>query len=175
MTRNTIKAPAVIGALIAALWLAPVTGSAAGPAAAGLPAPSFSLATLTGERLSTADLPGRVTLINFWATWCAPCAEEVPDLVGLQATYGDRVRIVGVSVDEASRRPLVDEFLARHQVNYPVAMADDAVIAAFGVIGLPTSIVIDGAGNVVKTHRGRVSRDMLDADLQTLALLLPLP
>ena len=167
----------LLGILIAAIsWLGPVTGNAAGAAPSSVvPAPAFSLVTLTGERLSTADLPGRVTLINFWATWCAPCAVEVPDLVGLQAAHRDRVRVIGVSVDEVDRRSLVEEFVVRQQVNYPVALADDAVIAAFRVVGVPMSVVIDGAGNVVKIHRGRVSRSVLEADVRTLVGLLTRP
>jgi thiol-disulfide isomerase/thioredoxin len=124
--------------------------------------------TIRGERLSLASLKGKVTLINFWATWCGPCKAEIPDLVALQERYRDQLQIIGVSEDEAPAEA-VQRFADEHRVNYPIVMATDAIRTAFpGVSALPTSFVIDPEGRVVQRHIGLL--DPVTTEHETRAL-----
>src|SRR5262249_7660801 len=109
------------------------------PAAVG----SFTLRTLDGQTVSSASLKGKVTVINFWATWCGPCRAEIPDLVALQEKYRDRLQIIGISQDEAAP-DVVKRFAAEHRVNYPIAMMTAELEKLFpGIVALPTSYILD--------------------------------
>ena len=119
------------------------------------PAPSFQKVTLTGETMTEADLKGKVTLINFWATWCGPCIIETPELVGLQEEWKDRpFQIIGVSMDETGFdvvQPFVDDFL----VNYPQILDEGPLADAFGgVWALPTTFIVDADGQVQSSYLG---------------------
>src|SRR4029078_11229354 len=87
-------------------------------------APStFSVQTIKGQRLSTGDFKGKVTSVNFWATWCGPCKAEIPDLVALQDRYRDYVQVIGISEDEDAP-DAVQRFADERKVNYPIAMSN---------------------------------------------------
>ena len=108
-----------------------------------------------GEVLKLSDLKGKVVLIDFWATWCAPCREGIPDLVALKNEFKDKgVEIVGISVDALTRGGAtaadVIPFINAYKVNYPVVRGDELVINAFGGIHtIPTSFLIDKEGRIV--------------------------
>lgn len=114
----------------------------------GRPAPDFSLPLLNGGTLVFHSLRGKPVLLNFWASWCAPCREETPLLVRLHKIYGPRgVAFVGINAEDqpADAR----QFVAQYHVDYAVAHIDDErLIDAFGVPGLPTTILI-GADGIV--------------------------
>ncbi len=114
----------------------------------GRPAPDFALPLLNGGTLAFHSLRGRPVLLNFWASWCAPCREETPLLVRLHKIYGPRgVAFIGINAEDQpadARR-----FIAQYHVDYAVARLDDErLIDAFGVPGLPTTILI-GADGIV--------------------------
>src|SRR6476620_2484446 len=105
--------------------------------------PAVSMRDLDGRPLSSADWRGKVVIVNFWATWCPPCRAEIPDLVALQNKYRDRLLIIGVSQDEGSVES-VKQFVAAHQMNYPVVMMTPEIDQAFpGIRALPTSFILD--------------------------------
>ena len=144
MSRSIVRA-AVVFALLWPAACAP-DGSAPyapGPGAEGAPAPLFdtprggvklefvdapapvpdlTMATIDGGSVSMADQRGKVVLVNFWATWCGPCREEIPYLVQLAARYPDHLTVIGVSED-AGGRDLVEVFTAQYGVNYPIVMS----------------------------------------------------
>lgn len=112
------------------------------------PAPAFTLPTLDGDSLALADLRGRVVLVNFWATWCAPCVAEMPDLSALHEEF-DGLTVVGVAVDEGPE--LVRPFAENLDVRYPIVLDDGGVAEAFGgVWALPTTYVIGTDGIIVQ-------------------------
>jgi thiol-disulfide isomerase/thioredoxin len=137
-------------------------------------APDFKLDDLDGKPLTLADSHGKVILLNFWATWCGPCREEIPDLIELQRKYKDRLQIIGISVDDDDASA-VKKVVDATGINYPVAMASAEVRMAYGGIGaLPTSFVLDSEGRVVQKHEGL--RDPLLYEIEVRALLgMPIP
>jgi len=129
----------------------------------------FTIRDLDGRTISLASLRGKVTLVNFWATWCGPCRAEIPDLVALQQKYRDQLQILGISEDEASPET-VKQFAAKFSVNYPVAMVTPELEKLFGnVSALPTTFVIDREGRVVQKHVGMLTKAITEAETRSLA------
>lgn len=118
-----------------------------------------------GEVLKLSDLKGKVVLVDFWATWCAPCRKGIPDLVALKNEFKDKgVEIVGVSVDALTRGGAtaadVIPFMESYKINYPIVRGDQLVINAFGgVHSIPTSFLIDKEGRVVAKYEQLVSKE----------------
>jgi thiol-disulfide isomerase/thioredoxin len=137
------------------------------PAAVG----DFTVRTLDGQTISAASLRGKVTVINFWATWCGPCRAEIPDLVALQDKYRDRLQIIGISQDEAPP-DVVKRFAADHRVNYPIAMMTEELEKRFpGIVALPTSYILDTDARIVQKHVGMLTASMTEAEVRVLAKL----
>ncbi len=116
--------------------------------------------------LKLSDLRGKVVLIDFWATWCAPCRKGVPDLVALKNEFKDKgVEIVGISVDALTKGGVtaadVIPFMKEYKINYPIVRGDELAISAFGGIKtIPTTFLIDKKGRVVVKHEGLVSKEI---------------
>ncbi|HXQ53644.1 MAG TPA: TlpA disulfide reductase family protein [Stellaceae bacterium] len=127
--------------------------------AAPRPAPPLSFTAQSGETVTLADLRGRVVLINLWATWCAPCIAEMPSLAKLQARLGG-LAILAVSEDRRGAE-LVDPFIAKLAIPGLAIYLDpkSEVGHAFGVEGLPTSILIDREGRVAGSLQGAADWD----------------
>jgi thiol:disulfide interchange protein DsbD len=143
---NTPSAPAVQPA-------APVTTQAA---------PAFPGArTLTGAALDPAKLDGKVVVANFWATWCVPCRQEIPEFNKLQASLGTRgLEVVGISLDEDGA-DAVKPFLDKHPMNYTVGLAGDAAKEAFKIGELPVTLVFDRSGRIVDRFEGFTTPDKI--------------
>ena len=132
----------------------------AAPSATPELARDFTLQTLDGESMSLSDLRGQWTLLNFWATWCAPCIKEMPYLNQL-ATERE-MQVLGVNFneeDEAVRR-----FVDEHGISFPILMQpDDITLLVYGVRGLPRSFVIAPDGTIAHTIIGQIDPARLDA------------
>jgi thiol-disulfide isomerase/thioredoxin len=130
-----------------------------------------------GSPRALADWHGKALIVNFWATWCAPCRQEIPLLVHVQAQYAAQgLQVVGIATDEIEEKG-VKAFLKRMVVNYPMLMGDESVgrlVAGFGgnLIGLPYTLVLDKDGRVLKLHAGELSPAEADG-LVRLALGMP--
>lgn len=111
--------------------------------------PAWRLKDLNGREVSSASLAGKIVVVDFWATWCAPCREEIPGFVDLQRRLGPRgVVVVGMSLDEGDPKT-VAAFAAKHGVNYLLLMANEGVQKAFGGIdSIPTTFLIDREGRI---------------------------
>jgi len=134
-------------------------------------APRFAARDLEGREVSSASLHGKVVIVNFWATWCAPCRAEIPDLIALQSKYRDRLQIIGISQDEAPPE-VVKRFAADHKINYPVVMMTAELEKLFpGVVALPTSYVLDRDARIVQKHVGMLRSETTEAEVRVLAKL----
>jgi thiol-disulfide isomerase/thioredoxin len=134
----------------------------------GVLAPPFLVSDLDGQLISTADWHGKVVLLNFWATWCPPCREEIPELNEIAERYKDHVEIVGVAMDDSSPAE-VREFVARFAIRYPVIMASREIVNEYGgVPALPTSFVIGPDGRVVQKHVGLYPIEIYDTEIRAL-------
>jgi thiol-disulfide isomerase/thioredoxin len=129
----------------------------------------FTARTLDGHEISLASLRGKVVIVNFWATWCPPCREEIPDLVALQAKYKDQLQVIGVSQDEAPAS-MVAQFASEHRINYPVVMTSPDLERRFtNIHALPTSFVIDPDGRIAQRHVGMLNASLTETETRVLA------
>ncbi len=129
----------------------------------------FSAPDLNGRMLSTADFKGKVVLVNFWATWCPPCREEIPDLVALQEKYKDQLQIVGISQDSGSPAQVL-RFAEAFHVNYPVIMSTPEIERLFpNVYALPTTFMIDREGRIAQKHIGLLNSSLTEIETRALA------
>jgi thiol-disulfide isomerase/thioredoxin len=121
--------------------------------AAAPQAPVLSLKDTKGRPIRLNDYKGKVVLVNFWATWCAPCLAEMPDLEKLQREYQKKgLQIVGVSYP-TEKAPEVTKAIKRLRISYPILLGDEKALSLFKVSDiLPVTVIIDRAGKV----RGRI-------------------
>ncbi len=123
-------------------------------AATGEPAPDFTLPDGAGNTVSLHDLQGQVVLINFWASWCGPCREEMPLLDQLSAKYGPLgFTLLGINVEE--ERELADRFLGGTPVSFPILYdRENGVSKLYDVIAMPTTVLVDRQGVIRFVHHG---------------------
>jgi thiol-disulfide isomerase/thioredoxin len=133
--------------------------------------PRLVMKTIDGRTIDTNDLKDKVVLVNFWATWCPPCRDEIPDLIKLQDQYKDHLLIIGVSSDTAPVET-VAKFVAEHRMNYPIVMETDELTKTFpGIYALPTTFALDHDMKMVKKHVGRVNTAQVELETRYLAKL----
>ena len=159
---------AVLAAVLSVILLG--DSSVAPPLGRGVAAPDFTLATLEdGSELSLGDLRGRVVLVNFWATWCKPCEDEMPSMEQLYRQLSPRgFEMIAVSVDE--ERAPVEEFKRRMSITFPIVLdPSQATSRLYQTTGFPESLLVDQNGVVVERYvgprdwsiyRGRIERLM---------------
>ncbi len=112
-------------------------------------APPFALRTLDGSRLRLSDLRGKMVVVHFFATWCAPCEIEMPELVRLREAYlPEELVMIGVAVNETEGERVVREWIERFKITYPQALATPDIISAYWVQGVPITYVIDPEGRI---------------------------
>ena len=134
-------------------------------------APEFSLPGLTGQTIDLSAYRGKIVLLDFWATWCEPCREEIPRFVELQNKYRDQgLQIIGVSMDDEPEP--VREYNQRFNMNYPVAMGDAKTGELYGgVLGLPIAFLIGRDGRIEAKHIGATDISVFEQEIK--ALLQP--
>ena len=131
------------------------------------PAPALALPDLKGKIVSLADYKGKVVLLDFWATWCGPCAEELPDLKELQSKFGAKdFTIIGVSLDEDKRA--VSAFVKDNAVPYPILLAGENPPEGYPVTAIPTAYLIDREGIIVQKYFGPQPFEAFAADIKPL-------
>ncbi len=130
-----------------------------------LPAPDISVISVaTGQTLKLSDLKGKVVVLNFWATWCPPCREEIPSMMKLNSQMaGKPFQMVAVSIDEGGK-PAVEEFFKRSGNSLPAYIdPSSASSKSYGLTGVPETFVIDKQGMIVKKVIGTAPWDAPEA------------
>ena len=131
-------------------------------------APDFALPELTGQKLTLSGYRGKVVLLDFWATWCEPCQEEIPHFVELQDEYRDQgLQIIGISMDDGPEP--VRDFYQRFKINYPVVMGNAKIGELYGgVLGLPIAFVLGRDGRIYAKHIGATDISVLEREITAL-------
>jgi peroxiredoxin len=131
--------------------------------AKGQPAPEFQLKDLAGKEVRLSDYHGKVVLLNFWATWCPPCKEEMPWFVDLQQRYGPQgLQVIGVAMDDSGEKTIAS-FTKRLGVNYPVLLGKESVAQAYGDVQfLPDTFYIGRDGKIVAHVQGLINRKEIE-------------
>lgn len=170
MKKLLVFVPMALAALAAGVWFAQ---SRYAPVSPGLPAVSAlwqqAYPDLQGETQALSQWRGQVVVLNFWASWCAPCREEIPDFIALREQHHQKgVEFVGIAIDNAAN---VEKFLEQQPVNYPILIGEGAAHSLARLLGnpsgaLPYTVVLDREGGVVMTHLGRVPRTTLETALR---------
>jgi thiol-disulfide isomerase/thioredoxin len=140
-----------------------------GPISSLRAAPDLSVIDLNGAALHTSNYKGKVVLVNFWAAWCTPCAEEIPQFIALQKKYHDQgLQVIGFSVEDDAGE--LRDFYRKHQMNYPVVPSDLKIADGFGgVLGLPTTFLIGKDNLIHGKHNG--ATDFAALEQEVVALL----
>ena len=140
------------------------------PSVRGKDAPAVSLKDLSGKPVALSSLKGKVVLVNFWATWCGPCVIEMPWFVEFQEKYGkDGLVVYAISLDEEGPK-VVQPFVEKHKMkNLTVVMGEEKTPEAFGgLLGLPTTFMVDRDGKLYSKHQGMVQKADVEEEIQIL-------
>jgi peroxiredoxin len=178
--RHALLASLIVAIVFLSLWITTRNSSSAnspGPGSlvkigfqVGNLAPDFDLRSLDGRKVTLSGLRGKPVLVNFWATWCAPCRVEMPWLVQLDQQYrAQGVQIIGVSLDDAGADKDVAEFAKDKGVKYDVLLGNSSVADAYGGVRFtPQSFFIDRDGKITKTTTGLTSQKDLEDGIKAL-------
>lgn len=126
----------------------------------GKRAPDFEVELITGEKVKLSDYRGKVVYLNFWATWCGYCVQEMPDMQEMKKTYGDKLVILAVDVGE--NKGTAQGFIEKHKYgdDFTVGLDDGGYIALqYGVYGLPKSLIINPEGVIMCSRQGVLPKD----------------
>jgi thiol-disulfide isomerase/thioredoxin len=132
--------------------------------ALGAAAQEFALEDLQGKTHRLADYRGKWVLVNFWATWCAPCLDEIPELTSLHNAHHDKdLMVIGIAIESGSNKKVAD-FAQAHGISYPVVMGDRKVTAQIGTVDvLPVSYLYNPRGEPASYQAGEVTRASVEA------------
>ena len=148
-----------IGALILALGFIIVWSMQDHIVGVGDTAPNFKITTAAGDTITPRNFGGKVLVLNFWASWCAPCVEEAPSLNEFAETFKRAgVVVLGISVDRNPQQ--FENFVKRYKISYPIARdPDESISYRYGTYKIPESYIIDSKGKVVRKYAGLPERD----------------
>ncbi len=147
------------------------TPLASGGLAVGIPAPDFTLERLDGGSVRLRDLRGKVVLLNFWATWCGPCREEMPLLAEIYRTYHPRgLEVLGVNLTSQDDLAEVRRFVAAFDLPFPILLDHNGrAERSYALVGVPTTVFIDREGIIQRVVLGALkSREDVEGTLRPL-------
>jgi cytochrome c biogenesis protein CcmG/thiol:disulfide interchange protein DsbE len=155
--------------LLITFWISPIVGRADVTAAGSRKAaPAFSLPDSSGAAVSLSQYKGKVVLLNFWATWCHGCQEEIPWYMEFAGKYKDRgLVVIGVSLDDDGWKS-VKPFVQAKKLNYPVVIGNQDLMDRYGGYGMPVSVLIDRDGKIADSHSGVVDKSGWEREIQQL-------
>lgn len=144
-----------------------LAAAAFGQKTAEKPLPNLALDNINGQKWNLEEMRGSVVLLNFWATWCAPCQTEIPALVSLSKKYKtDGLKIVGVSVDSKNVAQ-INEFIKEFKIDYPIVLAVPGSLLSQQK-AIPMSLLIDEKGVLAKKYVGAIEEADLEKDIREL-------
>jgi cytochrome c biogenesis protein CcmG, thiol:disulfide interchange protein DsbE len=148
----------------------PTANAGNATAAVNSSAPNFSRVDLDQRNVDLKAYRGKVVVLNFWATWCAPCLTEMPRFVEWQQEYGGRgLQVIGISMDDEA--PPVRAAFQKYRLNFPVVIGDEKLGEMYGgVLGLPITFLIDRNCKIRFKHQGVTDFNIIDSEIQ---MLLP--
>jgi len=131
-------------------------------------APSITLTDLSGNAINPSGYKGKVLLVNFWAAWCIPCRDEIPQFMVLEEKYRARgLESIGISMDDPEST--LRDFCREYKVNYPIVAGNQKIAEEFGgVLGLPTTFLIGRDGLIHARHAGAADFPKLEHEIQAL-------
>ena len=131
------------------------------------PAPQFSLQNLKGKPVTLADLKGKPAIVNFWATWCAPCVEELPMLDTFYRAKKSDTGLTVVAINIKESQKIVEEFVATNGYSLVTLLDETGKVSEdFQVFGLPTTFFINADGDIVFTHMGLLTKELIYAGFE---------
>ncbi|MFD2171664.1 TlpA family protein disulfide reductase [Tumebacillus lipolyticus] len=135
----------------------------------GYRAPNFSLETFEGKTVELSELQGKPVVLNFWASWCGPCRQEMPDLEAVHKQYGDRVQVYGVNLTSQDDLDKAKKFMQEMGVTFP-SLIDEKEKAgkAYRIFSVPMTYAIDQNGIISEIHKGQISKVVMDGMMQRL-------
>lgn len=126
-------------------------------------APDFTLVTLSDQEVKLSDLKGKKVVLNFWASWCGPCREEMPDLLDMSRKYEGEIAVYGVNVTAVDSPAKAQQFVMEEKMTFPVLLdLEGEVQKAYRVVNIPTSFFLDEEGRIVKRWEGGIPRERME-------------
>ncbi len=131
--------------------------------------PDFTLTDLEGRKVRFSSFQNKVVLLNFWATWCPPCQDEIPSLKALYSQYKSKgVEVIGIALDDEGVGA-VKPFVQMQKINYPIFIGDNGAIKALGGIrGIPTTFLISRDSRIIKKYVGEQRRSDFEVGIEKL-------
>jgi peroxiredoxin len=146
----------------------PAVRAALQPANERKAAPEFTLKDSSGKIVNLKQYRGKVVLLDFWATWCHGCKEEIPWFSAFERRYAAKgLRVVGVSLDEDGWKS-VKPFLKTADIPYRITVGGDPMAKTYGIENMPDTFLIDRHGRIAATYRGLVDRADIESNIRTM-------
>jgi len=131
-------------------------------------APELGLEDTAGKQVNLKDYRGKVVVVDFWATWCHGCLQEMPWFGEFQRKYGDQgLHVVGVSLDVEGWK-VVKPFIAKATVPYQIVLGNDSIAQKYGIVNMPDTFLIDQEGRIAATYIGVVDKNGFEKNIQKL-------
>lgn len=129
----------------------------------------FQLPDVSGNTINLTDYKGKIVVLDFWATWAAPCREAIPGLIELKDKYPvDKVEIIGISLDTDTKE-MVPSFVEQFKINYPVVYGDMNIARQYGDIkSIPTTVILDKKGRIYSSYIGAMDKSVYTKDIDKL-------
>ncbi len=133
------------------------------------PAPSFALEDLKGNRVQLSDFRGKIVMLGFWASWCRACLQQTPHFIDLYDKYKNKgLEVIGISLDRNPER--IRTFAKAGGINYTIIIADSKVTEYYGIVSIPTTLVINRKGEIYRRYVGYRDRAVLEKDIENLLI-----
>ena len=129
----------------------------------------FSEKTIAGDTLDLSKFKGKVVILNFWATWCPYCVEEIPHLIKLQEKYKNKIQVIGITVDDKEAQISVRQFVEQKKINYPILFSSQDIVKGYAPMkGIPMSIILDKNLMVVQKVVGYQNKAFFEKQIKSL-------